>query len=97
MELHLPSEVGLGQDGTTSTAQIWPRARQNYISCPRLASGEMEHHLLFEVGLWRHETTSPVRGWHQVRQNIVFRPWLALGKTEQRFCARKDSGGIYLS
>jgi hypothetical protein len=42
MEHHLPSEVGLGRDGTTSPIRGWPRAIWNNISYLELALSETE-------------------------------------------------------
>ena len=55
----LPPEVSLRRVGTTSPVRGWPRARWNCVSCPELASSEMEWHLPSDVGLGRDRTTSP--------------------------------------
>jgi hypothetical protein len=38
------SKVSLGRVGTASPIRGWPRASQNYISCPKLASSESKLH-----------------------------------------------------
>jgi hypothetical protein len=58
----LPPRVGLGRVMSVFPARGWPRARRDFDSYPRLASGEALLHIPSEGGLGRCVKTSPDRG-----------------------------------
>jgi hypothetical protein len=111
------SRDALGRVRTTSLARDWSRASRDcgrsrasrdYVSRPRLVSGESELHLSFEVGLGRVGAMSPVLGWSRASQNCVSRPRLVSGRIETKsptrgwsrashYCGRSRVSRDYIS